>query len=213
MDNKVQEITEKIFREGVEKGQAEAQQIVENARLQEADAIKQAQQQAATIIADARKAADELMTNTQSELQLYARRAVEALKSEIANLLNGAVVETSVKEVVGNAEWLQQLALALAVEWASKGDVVIQTADAEQLTQYFAQKAKNLLDKGVKIEQVNGIKTGFAILPADGSYKVQFGEEEFTAYFSEFLRPQLLSLLFQPSSHNRLTTESQLNHN
>ncbi|MDR3093180.1 MAG: hypothetical protein LBU62_00870 [Bacteroidales bacterium] len=196
MDNKVQEITEKIYREGVEKGQAKAQQVIENARLQEADIIQQAQQQAEKIVADARKAAEDLTANTQSELQLYARRAVEALKSEIVNLLNGSVIDASVKNVVGDAEWLRQLALSLAVEWASKGNAVIQTAAAEQLTEYFAQKAKNLLDNGVKIEQVNGVKTGFAILPADGTYKVQFGEDEFMAYFSEFLRPQLIKMLF-----------------
>ena len=56
--------------------------------------------------------------------------------------------------------------------------------------------AKNLLDKGVKIEQVNGIKTLFTISPADGAYKVNFGDEEFANYFKEFLRPQLVEMLF-----------------
>ena len=73
---------------------------------------------------------------------------------------------------------------------------VISTADAEGLTKYFAAKAKDLLDKGVKIEQVNGIKTLFSVSPADGSYKVNFGEEEFMNYFKEFLRPQLVEMLF-----------------
>ena len=54
----------------------------------------------------------------------------------------------------------------------------------------------DLLDKGVKIEQVNGIKTLFSVSPADGSYKVNFGEEEFMNYFKEFLRPQLVEMLF-----------------
>ena len=58
------------------------------------------------------------------------------------------------------------------------------------------QVADDLLDKGVKIEQVNGIKTLFSVSPADGSYKVNFGEEEFMNYFKEFLRPQLVEMLF-----------------
>ena len=74
--------------------------------------------------------------------------------------------------------------------------IVISTGDAENLKAYFAKKAKGLLDKGVKIEQVNGIKTLFSISPADGSYKINFGEEEFMNYFKEFLRPQLLEMLF-----------------
>ncbi len=65
-----------------------------------------------------------------------------------------------------------------------------------RLDNYFAAKRRSLLDKGVKIEQVNGIKTLFSVSPADGSYKVNFGEEEFMNYFKEFLRPQLVEMLF-----------------
>jgi len=182
MENKVQEITDKIYREGVEKGQAEAQVIIEAAETERASLLKKAQQEAEKIIADAKKSADELSKHTQAELQLYAGRAVEALKSEIANLMTGTIVDAAAKETVSK-EWLQNLMLALATDWVTKENVVIQTADADALTQYFAKQAKGLLDKGVKIEQVNGKPTEFAIMPADKGYKVQFGDAEFAAYF------------------------------
>ena len=84
-----------------------------------------------------------------------------------------------------------------AVEkWAADEAVVISTSEADALKAYFASNAKALLDKGVKIEQVNGNKTLFTISPADGSYKVNFGEEEFENYFKDFLRPQLVEMLF-----------------
>ena len=59
-----------------------------------------------------------------------------------------------------------------------------------------AKNAKALLDKSVEIKQVNGLKTSFSIAPADGSYKVNFGEGEFEAFFKSFLRPQMVELLF-----------------
>jgi len=196
MDNKVQEITEKIYREGVEKGQADAQKIVEAAEAEKATLLKKAQHEAEKIVADAKRFAEELNRNTQSELQLYAGRALEALKSEIANLLTGSIVDVAVNASVNN-QWLQKLMLTLATDWITKENVVIQTSDAAALTQYFAQQAQNLLNKGVKIEQVNGKPTAFAIMPADKGYKVQFGEAEFAAYFEEFLRPQLVEMLFK----------------
>ena len=58
------------------------------------------------------------------------------------------------------------------------------------------RKAKELLDKGVTIEKVNGKDALFTIAPADGSYKVNFGKEEFETYFKGFLRPQLVEMLF-----------------
>ena len=39
-------------------------------------------------------------------------------------------------------------------------------------------------------------KASFSIIPADGSYKVTFGEDEFIEFFKEFLRPQLVEMLF-----------------
>ena len=195
MDNKVQEITDKIYREGVEKGQAEAQKIVEAAEAEKVAILKKAQQDAEKIVADARKVADELNRNTQSELKLFAGRAVEALKSEIADLVTNTVVDAAVSATVNN-EWLQKLMLTLAADWVTKENVVIQTADAAALTQFFAARAKDLLDKGVQIEQVNGKPAAFAIMPADKGYKVQFGETEFAAYFKEFLRPQLVKMIF-----------------
>jgi V/A-type H+-transporting ATPase subunit E len=53
-----------------------------------------------------------------------------------------------------------------------------------------------LLDKGVKIVEVKNIKTDFSIVPEKGGYKLNFGEKEFVAYFKEFLRPQLIDILF-----------------
>ena len=195
MENKVQEITEKIFREGVEKGQAEALKIVEAAENEKNAMLKKAQQEADKIVADAKKNADELEKHTQAELKMYAGRTIEALKSEIANLITGSIVDTAVSETV-NKEWLQKLMLTLATDWVTKENVVIQTSDAASLSQYFADKAKDILDKGVQIEQVNGKPTAFAIMPADKGYKIQFGEAEFVAYFKEILRPQLVEMLF-----------------
>lgn len=196
MDNKVQEITDKIYQEGVEKGQAEAQRIIEDAEKQRAEIIKKAQQESEKIIDHAKKSSEELSKNTRSELHLYAGRAVEALKSEIADLLTDSVISSTVKSAI-DKEWLQKLMLSLATEWITREKIVIQTSDADSLKKYFASKAKQLLDKGLTIEQVNNKTASFAIMPADGSYKIQFGEEEFAGFFKDFLRPQLFEMLFK----------------
>ena len=73
----------------------------------------------------------------------------------------------------------------------------IQAKEAQQLTDYFAANVKELLDKGVKITEVKKMAAEFAIMPADGSYKVTFGDAEFEAYFKAFLRPKLVEMLFE----------------
>ena len=196
MENKIQELTDKIYREGVEKGNEEAQKLIAKAQEEAKRIIEDARKEADSIVATAHKSADELAENTKSELKLFAGQAVNALKSEIATLVTDNIVNADVKAFAANKNYLNAFIVALASKWSVNEPIVISTADAESLTKYFAAKAKDLLDKGVKIEQVNGIKTLFSVSPADGSYKVNFGEEEFMNYFKEFLRPQLVEMLF-----------------
>ena len=196
MENKIQELTDKIYREGVEKGNEEAQKLIAKAQEEAKRIIEDAHKEADSIVATAHKSADELAENTISELKLFAGQAVNALKSEIATLVTDNIVNADVKAFAANKDYLNAFIVALASKWSVNEPIVISTADAEGLTKYFAAKVKDLLDKGVKIEQVNGIKTLFSVSPADGSYKVNFGEEEFMNYFKEFLRPQLVEMLF-----------------
>ena len=196
MENKIQEMTDKIYREGVEKGNEEAQRLVSNAREEAAKIVEDARKEAEAIVTAARKSAAEITENTQSELKLFAGQAVNALKTEVTSLLTNQVVSEAVKGFVADKDYLNKFIVSLAGQWAADESIVISTTDAEGLKKYFAAQAKGLLDKGVKIEQVNGNKALFTISPADGSYKVNFGEEEFENYFKDFLRPQLVEMLF-----------------
>jgi V/A-type H+-transporting ATPase subunit E len=196
MDTKIQELTDKIYKEGVEKGQEEADRIVTSAGEKGESIIREAENKAKLILADAEKKASELKKNTEAELRLFASQSVEALKSEITNLVTDKIVTAGVKAATTDASFMQQAILEISREWVKNENVTIQTANAGALKSYFEAKAGELLDKGVKIEQVNGKTTSFTLAPADGTYKISFGEEEFIAYFKEFLRPQLIEMLF-----------------
>ena len=193
---KIQELTEKILREGVEKGQAEADRIVKQAQQQAETILQEARQQAQDIVAQAQKQAGDTAANTRNELKMYTTQALSALKTEVTNVLTDNVVKEAVKEMTANPDFLGQFAVALAQKWSADEPVVISSGEADSLKAYFAEKAKTLLDKGVTINKVNDKNTMLTIAPADGSYKVNFGKEEFETYFKNFLRPQLVEMLF-----------------
>lgn len=195
MENKIQELTEKIYNEGVERGNAEAERIIAEAQAKAEVILKEAQSGAEDILEKARRGAEELKANTQSELKLYAAQALGALKSETASLVTDAVVKAAVKEAL-SGDALKNIVVKIAERWSADEPLVISTSEAEELKKYFAAKAKALLDKGVEIKQVNGLKSSFSISPADGSYKVNFGEAEFESFLKSFLRPQMVELLF-----------------
>ncbi len=190
------ELTDKIYAEGVEKGNAEAQQIVEKANAKAADIVAEAEKKAAAVIAEAEGKAADLDKKTRAELKLYAEQSVNAVKTEIVNLLSDQIAAESVKAATADAKFMQGLITKLAEQMAKDGEVLIETKDAEALKKYFSANAKGLLEKGVKISEVKGIKTDFTIQPAKGGYKLAFGDAEFIAYFKEMLRPQLVEMLF-----------------
>jgi len=196
MNNKIQELTDIIYNEGVAKGQAQADQILAQARKQAEKIISEARKQADSIVAAARKESADNAENVQKELRLYAAQAVEALKSEIATVVTDKIVQDSVKGFTADQKAFNEFMLRIAQEWGKNQQIEIKAQDADALTRYFNANAKALLDKGVKITQVNGQPAEFSIQPADGSYKVNFGTDEFMNWFKSMLRPQLVETLF-----------------
>ena len=193
---RIQELTEKIRLEGVEKGKAEAEEIIAKARAEAAQIVSTAKEQADAIMQQAKKANSELETNTKSELKLYLAQAINALKSEVTNVVTDRIVGSAVADMAADKDFLGQFAVALAKQWTKNEDIVISTPEAETLKAYFAKQAKDLLDKGVTIEKINGQQVMFSVSPADGSYRVDFGKEEFERFFKSCLRPQLIDMLF-----------------
>ena len=133
MENKIQELTDKIYREGVEKGNEEAQRLVSEAQAQAEKLIEDAKKQAESILAEAKKSADELNENTKSELKLFAGQAVNALKTEVANLLTNQTVEETVKGFTADKEFLYKFILALAEKWSANEPIEISVKDADRI--------------------------------------------------------------------------------
>lgn len=196
MNTKLQDLTDKIYLEGVEKGKAEAAEIVSKAEAEAAEIVSKARSEADKLYQSTEEKANELMKNTRAELKLFAQQAVNALKSEVANIVCGEIVTASVKAATTDKEFMQKMILVLVEDLAKNQTVNIETKQAEALTAYFKSNAKDLLNKGVKITEVNNIKADFTLIPADGGYKINFGDDEFVAYFKEFLRPKLVEMLF-----------------
>ncbi len=196
MNKRLQELTQKIYKEGVTEAQRRAEKIISQAENEAKDIISAAEAEAEERMMQAAKTADEIGKNMRSELQLYARRAVDALKTEITELIAARLAAEAVGKAIDGKAFMQKIILTLVENWPQDEPPTIETSEAEELTAFFASQAKKLLEKGVTIRQVNGIKTGFAIVAAEKGYKITFTDEDLTAYFKEFLRPKLAEMLF-----------------
>ena len=203
MDNRLQELTDKIYQEGISKGNEEAEKIVSDARAEAEKILADAKKKAEDIVSEAGKKSAEFDQNTKSELKLASRQAVDALKQELVGIINGTITSAEIKAAMGDAKFVQKAIETAVKNWAVHNEetidmqVLIPKEDEKAIRDYFAGVAKGVLDKGFSIETVNNLKAGFQVAPADGSYKVSFTDEDFINFFKEFLRPKIVELLFE----------------
>jgi V/A-type H+-transporting ATPase subunit E len=200
MQNKLQELTEKIYHEGLEKGNAEAKTIVDSAHEEAKSIVDSAKKEAQKLIDEAQKKAEETKANTETEIKLSSKQALNALKQQITDVVNSEVVGKAISNTF-DKDFTKKIVEITLKNWAtsqsSNLNIILPKESEKELNDYFKKSVKDLLDKGLDFKFDNSIKSGFQITPKDGSYKVSFTEEDFASFFKQYLRPKLVEQLFQ----------------
>lgn len=202
MQNKLQELTERIYKEGLEKGQAEANEILSKAKTEAADILEEARKEADKIIADARKEADDYRKNVETEVALSAKQVVSGLKQEITAMLEAKLYDAPVTDALKDAQFVRKVIETAFKSWnpnsTDKVDlkVLVPAEMAGEISDYFTGKATATLNVGLDIEVDKAIKYGFKIGPKDGGYLISFTDTDFENLFRDFMRPKIVALLF-----------------
>ncbi len=202
MQNKLQELTEKIYREGLEKGQAEANQIVSKAKEDATRIIADAKAEADRIISTARKEANDYRKNVETEVALSTKQVVNGLKQEITSMIEAKLFETPVVDALKDANFVKKVIETAINRWNPNSPeyvslrVLVPEDLAKEITDHFTNKAHGLMGQGIEIKIDKAIKYGFRIGPKDGSYLISFTEIDFENLFKDFMRPKIVALLF-----------------
>ena len=202
MQTKLQELTKKIYSEGVEKGNEEAEKIINNAKNEAQSIINDAKTKAESIIKEAEKKNQELNENTKSELKMASKQILNTIKQNIISVINKEIISSKINEAIADKTFIKKTIELIASNWkiddasSANLEIILPEDKKTELDNYLKKEATELLKKGISINYSNGLKSGFQIGPKDGGYKVSFSEEEFENYFKDFLRPKLVELLF-----------------
>lgn len=203
MDNRLQELTEKIYREGLEKGNQEAEKIISAAKAQAEEIIKKARAEESRILEEAKKASVEMRENTMAELRLSMRQAMNNLRQEITDLISKKVTSQAVKGIPDDPAFIRDILLAVAANWSpdksGRTDLVVllPASREKELREYFLSKATDLLKKGLELKFDENLTSGFEITPADGSFRISFTDEVFENFLRDYLKPRLMDYLFE----------------
>ena len=200
MQNKLQELTDKLYNEGLSKGKQEGEELLAKAKVQVEEMISKAQAEAAQIVAAAQKQADEIRTKVASDIKMASTQSLAATKKDIETLVVGKMTDEPIKKALSSAEFVKELIKTVAEKFTTDGPVdlalVLPESFQKELEPFVQNELAKTLKAGVSASFSKKVSGGFQIGPKDGGWFVSFTEETFNELVSEYLRPATKKILF-----------------
>ena len=198
--DKLQELTQKLYEEGLAKGKQDGEALLQKAQSEAEGIVKQAQEEAEAILAKARKDAEDFKVKVEGDVKMAAQQAVQATRTDIENLVVSKVVDGTVDKALANEDYIKGIITAVAQKFSADEPADLSLVLPESLKKSLEPFVKNelgkLLGKGVDATFSKKVAGGFKIGPKDGGYFVSLTDDTFKELIGSYLRPATKKLLF-----------------
>ena len=198
--DKLQELTQKLYDEGLAKGKQEGEAVLQKAVEEAGSIVKKAQEEAEAILAKARKEADDFKVKVEGDVKMASMQALQATRADIENLVVAKAVNEPVAKALSGEEYLKGIITAVAQKFSAEEpadlSLVLQESLKAVLEPFVKNELGKLLGKGVEASFSKKLAGGFKIGPKDGGYFVSLTDDTFKDLIGAYLRPATKSLLF-----------------
>ena len=202
MQDKLQELTDKLYNEGLSKGKHDGEELLQKAQAEAADIISQAKTEAERIIAQANKEAEELKTKVAADVKMAATQSIAVTKQEIEKMVVTRAAEQGVKASMGSPEFVREMIKDVVKAFNPDNaapvalDFILPEAMKAELEPFVNNEIANQFKGEVKVDYSKKLNGGFKVAPKEGGYLLQFTDEEFTQLIANYLRPATKKILF-----------------
>ena len=197
--DKLQELTQKLYNEGLSKGKLEGEALLAKAQMEADELVKKAREEAAAIIEKAQKEAADYKVKMEGDVKMASTQALQATKASIEGLIVAKAVEP-VKEQLSGAAFLKEVITTVAQRFSTQEStdlsLVLPEKLQKELEPFVKGELAKTLGKGVEASFSKKLAGGFKIGPKDGSYFISLTDEAFQALIGEYLRPATKKILF-----------------
>jgi V/A-type H+-transporting ATPase subunit E len=200
MAQNIQELTSIIYQEGVQKGEAEAERIIENA-TEEAVRIKnEAKAEASKMIDDAKKEIKNLQKINESEIKMAGLKAIREIRQQITDLITAKAVDQNVSSAMSGKNIQEYIKIVLKNWDTDKSrpdlEVLLPEKDQQELGKSFTAELSKIIDNKIELNFSRNLKGGFQIGPKNGGYKISLTEDNFNEFFKQYLSNRTKEFLF-----------------
>jgi V/A-type H+-transporting ATPase subunit E len=197
MEMQLQELLDKIRREGLDAAKAEAAKIVAEGEARAASIVADAERDAAARIAATKAEAAKFEESGRAALSQASRDIILSFRDKIGSLVD-ALVKSDVHAAFGPAaieSALPAVLKALASGRAEDLEALLPPADLAKLDAAFARRLSAELGKGVELKPYPGISAGFRIVEKDGSAYYDFSADAVAELLSKRVNARLAEIL------------------
>ncbi len=201
METKLQELTDKIYKEGVLKAEEEAKSIIDSAKDEAQSIINKAKKEAEEIKNKANSESEQLKNKTLSEIKMSGSQAISLLKQNIIDLLVNNSLAEDTKKIASDVDFIKEIINQIISKWSSDNknvdlELILPDKMKNELVAYFKNKAKDILNKVIELKFDTRMDNGFKIGPKDKSFILSFTEKDFTQFLQSFLKVKTKEILF-----------------
>lgn len=193
MTQDLQQLLEKIQKDGVDKAKAEAEKIVGEARAQAKTLVENAQAEAAKIKAAARQEAEAFERRAEETVRQSARDTVLGVEKAVTALLTRLLLD-EVNAAMAKPELAASLA-ADAVRAYLDGKGTIELSASEPLADHLRATLAANAAQGVSVVTDEATGSGFRVRLANGRVEHTFTGAAVADALAKQLRPRLAALL------------------
>jgi V/A-type H+-transporting ATPase subunit E len=197
MDIQLQELIDKIKKEGVESAALDAARIKAKAEEDARKIVDDAKREAQRTIEQGKVDAERAEKAGIQAVEQASRNTILAFKDEIQKLLDVIVTKGTTQAM--DSDILKKAIPEVLKAWSAKGegglDVLLSQSDLEKLEAYFKGELAGELKKGVEFKLGRDVGRGFRVAEKDGSAFYDFSAESVADYFSAYLNPRIAETL------------------
>lgn len=198
--DKLQELTDKLYQEGLSKGRQEGEALLAEAKNQAGLLVEQARQQAEEILGQARKDAADYKTKVESDLKMASSQALAATRKDLENMVVSKIADTQVSKAMAAPDFIKGIITEVAKKFNADEPTDLALVLPESLQKELEPFVKNelgkLLGAGVDASFSKKVAGGFNIGPKDGGWFISLTDESFKDLIGAYLRPVTKKLLF-----------------
>ena len=199
MAAQLQELIERINKEGVKSAEEKTRKIIAEAEKKAEDIIEKAEKEAKALTENAKKSAKSTQEKSEKAIKQSFRNVMLALKQEITKqfdlIVNSEIGKALKPEVV--SEVIINVSKDIAKQKSDGKDVqiLVNEKDAKKLAVTFVESFKKEIQSGLEIKPVKNIDAGFMVSFDGGKSHYDFTDDGLRECLSAYISPQLKEII------------------